>query len=244
MFHPLSGRHLSAGGGVERSSRVFWDLYARVYDGLRGTVAYQRLLARAVGALPDAAATLLDAGCGTGNLLEAVAESRPGLELHGIDGSAAMLRRARQRVSSARLIQGDLDAPLPWPDAHFDAVTCINVLYAVAQPTRTVSELLRVLRPGGLLIASSPTTAPSMGAVVAEHADAVGWARTLPLGVRLSALLGLNLFILRRGRRARYHFLDPDQVRRLLGAEVVERAYADQNWFARVIKPHRAAGTA
>lgn len=209
----------------------FWDVYAGVYDGLREAIPYRRLVARTALAVPDTTDALLDAGCGTGNLLEAVSALRPSIALHGLDRSRAMLERARRRVPGATLIEGDLDRPLPWPDARFAAVTCINVLYAVENLEATLSELLRVIRPGGVLIASSPAASPSLGALVREHAEAAGWARTLPLLLRLAALLGLNLIILSRGHRRQYHFVAESRVRQLLEVDRVDAAYAGQNWF-------------
>jgi len=203
-----------------------------VYDGLRQAIPYRRLVARTAQAVPDTTDALLDAGCGTGNLLQAVGALRPSIALHGVDRSRAMLARARRRVPGASLIEGDLDRPLPWPDASFGAVTCINVLYAVTNLEATLAELLRVIRPGGVLIASSPAASPRLAALVREHAQAAGWARTLPLLLRLTALLSLNLVILSRGRRRQYHFVGEARARQLLGVDRVDAAYAGQNWFA------------
>jgi hypothetical protein len=47
---------------------------------------------------------------------------------------------------------------------------------------------------------------------------------------------------LNRGRRGRYHFLAAPRVRQLLGAETVDSAYAEQNWFACVRKVAAGAG--
>ena len=231
----FSGKRIPP-AAVVSSGRSFWSLYARVYDGLRKVVPYQRLVEHAVAGVPATARSLLDAGCGTGNLLEAARAERPSLALHGIDRSSAMLDRARRRVPGATFVEGDLDVALPWPDATFDAVVCINVLYAVTDVERTVSELFRVLRPGGILIASGPGSTAKLGPLVLEHARVTGWARTLPLLGRLAALTGLNLYILFRGYRGKYHFLDAERVRRLLRADTVETAYAAQNWFVRLQK--------
>lgn len=214
----------------------FWDCYARCYDGLLQTIPYQRLLARTLSHIPSNAVRLLDAGCGTGNLLSAVHRELPNVQLSGIDFSGQMLRRARQKLPHASLTQGDLNAPLPYPDGSFDVVTCVNVVYAVAEPEKTLAELRRVLAPGGTLIVSSPVAKPRLRAFIAEHAREVGWWRTVPMLCRLGLLILFNLLIVRRGQQQIYHFLDFDKVRELLKTRQVEVAYANQNWFASVTK--------
>jgi ubiquinone/menaquinone biosynthesis C-methylase UbiE len=223
-----------------RAESFFWDCYARCYDGLQATIPYQRLVQRAVACVPSDARTLLDAGCGTGNLLQAIQRRHPALALHGLDFSEAMLHRVGNKVRGAVLTTGNLNEVLPYPTASFDVVTCINVLYAVAQPEYTVAELRRELKPGGTLIISSPSAQPRMSSFIREQAAAAGWWRTLPLIVRLSALLPFNALIFRRGHAARYHFMDFRAAARLLACETVSPAYAGLNWFACVTK--RAPG--
>ena len=73
-----------------------------------------------------------------------------------MDYSAAMLSRARAKLATIKLTRGDLNCPIAYPDNTFDVVTCINVLYAVANIHETLQELRRVLKRGGALIVSSP----------------------------------------------------------------------------------------
>ena len=223
---------------MKSSKSLFWDLYARCYDGLLDTIPYQRLLHKTLGRIPATTGALLDAGCGTGNLLAAVLRDRPDLRasLTGIDFSPEMLRHAQSKLPQARLHQANLDEPLPFADAAFDTITCINVLYAVPCPERTLAELKRVLKPNGTLIVSSPQAKPRISAFVCEHASEVGWIRTLPMLARLSVLVLFNILILRRGSGGVYHFLTPPAARRLLATDAVESAYSNQNWFATLTK--------
>lgn len=217
---------------TRRAESCFWDCYARCYDGLQATIPYRRLVERAVACVPPHAGTLLDAGCGTGNLLHAIHRRHPALALHGLDFSAAMLRRAKTKLTNAVLTAGNLNEALPYPTGFFDVVTCINALYAVARPESTVAELRRVLKPGGALIVSSPCAQPRMMSFIRAQAAETGWWRTMPLLVRLSALLPFNVLIFRRGHSAQYHFLDFRAAGRLLACETVSPAYAGLNWFA------------
>lgn len=50
----------------------------------------------------------------------------------------------------------DINEPLPYPDASFDAVLLLNALYIATEPRALLAEILRILRPGGRLILSTP----------------------------------------------------------------------------------------
>ena len=96
---------------------------------------------------------ILDAGCGTGPLSEALRDQ--GALVTGIDSSAGMLQLARQRLGAdADLHLADLGSPLPFPDGAFDDVIASLVLHYLRDWTAPLAELRRVLRPGGRLIAS------------------------------------------------------------------------------------------
>jgi len=93
-------------------------------------------------------ARLLDVGCGTAWLADHFAN------YSGIDASPAAVERATAQGRNVR--QGDVDAPLPFPDATFDAVVAKDLLEHVADPVSVVLEVRRVLRPRGRVFASSP----------------------------------------------------------------------------------------
>jgi SAM-dependent methyltransferase len=130
-------------------SPVNYDRIAPAYDQryainpLAGVAAALASLARERGA-----ERLLEVGCGTGRWL---AELGPGARrVYGLDRSPGMLRQARERNASFHLICGRAGR-LPFTDAAFDLVFCVNALHHFDHPRDFISEARRVLRPGGAL---------------------------------------------------------------------------------------------
>ncbi|MBJ7329689.1 MAG: class I SAM-dependent methyltransferase [Solirubrobacteraceae bacterium] len=96
----------------------------------------------------DPATRLLDLGCGSGWIADHFSDYT------GIDGSEEMVAAAAERGRPVRL--GDVTQPLDFPDASFDGVILKDLLEHVPDPVAVVLEAKRVLRPGGLVFASSP----------------------------------------------------------------------------------------
>jgi len=103
-----------------------------------------------VDALPDNA-DVLDAACGTARHGAYAAER--GHKVTGVDRSADMLTRAREKLPDATFLKGDLES-LPVPDGAFDAVLCGLALAHLPDLGPVFAEFSRVLRPGGRLIIS------------------------------------------------------------------------------------------
>jgi len=101
---------------------------------------------------PDAA--LLDIGCLEGTLTRLYAEKVGTRAVHGID--VALAEKARQK--GINVVEFDLNsaAPLPYPDARFDVVLCIETLEHIYPTDHLVEEIHRVLKPGGIAIVDVP----------------------------------------------------------------------------------------
>lgn len=132
--------------------RRYWDKASGPYD--RQMQFFERVL------LGDSRSWVC--GQATGRTLEVAVGTGlnlplypAGVELTGIDFSPAMLAVARTR---ARQLDGAVDLQeanahaLPFPDAFFDTVVCTFSLCAIPDEQRAVAEMIRVLRPGGLLL--------------------------------------------------------------------------------------------
>ncbi len=96
--------------------------------------------------------TLVDFGCGTGYALEQLA-GFPRLELVGIDLAKGMLEQARDRVGPIQLIMGDLEQT-ELADNSVD-IAFSNAAIQWCDATTAFMEMARVLKPGGLLLAST-----------------------------------------------------------------------------------------
>jgi trans-aconitate 2-methyltransferase len=125
-----------------------WD--AHTYD--RSSEPQQawaaEVLARLAGVAPDA--TVLDVGCGTGRVTEALLALVPAGRVLAIDASAEMVELARRRLGDRaqvwceNAVELDLDEPV-------DAIVSTAALHWVPDHDRLYRRLARALRPGGML---------------------------------------------------------------------------------------------
>jgi len=96
---------------------------------------------------------VLDLGCAGGFMAEALAER--GAHVTGIDPASDAIDAARDHARAGKLrIAYDVGVgeALPYDEASFDAVVCVDVLEHVADLNRVLSEVARTMRPGGLLL--------------------------------------------------------------------------------------------
>jgi ubiquinone/menaquinone biosynthesis C-methylase UbiE len=107
---------------------------------------------RQAGQFDERCKRALDIGCGTGHHVQWLRAR--GYDVVGVDGSADMLRRARENNPGVRFEQCDVES-LPLPDGAFDLILCIEVLRYLPSPHGALAEMARVLRPGGLVLTTA-----------------------------------------------------------------------------------------
>ena len=139
-----------------RELKEAYDLWAGKYDEHVTAFGYQ-IPAVAAGlfgkyVMPETT-PILDAGAGTG-LMGAVLDALGYRGQVGVDISAGMLKKARERNIYTDLHQMILGEKLDFPSDHFGACQAIGVFTAGHAPASAFDELVRVLRPGGYIFFS------------------------------------------------------------------------------------------
>jgi len=94
---------------------------------------------------------VLDLGCRSGALTRHFLE---GNEVVGLDVDRAALAKAE--TLGIQAVEANVEEPLPFPDASFDAVVAGELLEHLQFPEALVAEIRRVLRPGGVIVGSVP----------------------------------------------------------------------------------------
>ena len=142
-------------------NRGFWESWAKRYDRFMASdrKIYGKLAGRMKHTL-NRTMTVLELACGTGLLSVQLAGSVKLLE--ATDFSAEMIKQAKLKPRSSRLNFSVQDATnLPYAAETFDAVIISNALHIMPHPEKALSEIRRVLKREGLLIAPTFTAAGS-----------------------------------------------------------------------------------
>ncbi len=159
------GKHGGALGAVYDAKRPeevaeLYDGWAETYDSEMATAGYRHpticlaLLARH---LPAGATPLLDAGAGTGLIGEWLGiMGYPRVE--GLDISAGMLAVAARKGAYAALHRLALGGPLPFSDASFAGIVSAGVFTSGHVGIEGLDELIRVLKPGGVMVLTVKNT--------------------------------------------------------------------------------------
>jgi ubiquinone/menaquinone biosynthesis C-methylase UbiE len=189
-------------------NRAYYDEFSRSYDERRGR-GYHKLiddqaaeLVRRVGAGKE----VLEVGCGTGLILERIAQFASRAE--GVDLSPGMVDHARTRGLNVRVADA---TALPYEDESFDVACSFKVLAHVPKLDEALREMLRVVRPGGHIVfdiynrrslryaakrlfGPKPTSQRfTEDAILTRFVTPEEFERALPAGTRLVSRAGIRV---------------------------------------------------
>lgn len=154
----IDARHISQARTRERSTEVCGEdavVYARLARQHRWWT--DRPFVREALSLGVRSGCALDVGCGPGYVAVYLARYAPELKVWALDISPDMLDMTAQNAADAGLSERIVPTPgdmcrLPFPDQRFDLVISQYALHHLANPRIAISEMLRVLKPGGSLL--------------------------------------------------------------------------------------------
>ncbi|WP_199856502.1 class I SAM-dependent methyltransferase [Nocardia suismassiliense] len=132
-----------------------YDNEATHYDRTRGGVPRAAAAAAALSSMLPPRSLVLDLAVGTG--IVAIELAVLGHHVVGIDLSGGMLRHAARRLPG-RVARADATA-LPLPDGSIDTVTAVWLLHLLTDAEPVLTEVARVLRPGGLFLTTADKVA-------------------------------------------------------------------------------------
>lgn len=135
---------------------LFYERFADEFDSAMIRYEVEKRLRlvfdEGLGDLDLHSSSLLDAGCGTG--LFSAEAARRGAQVTSLDVGERLLERVAQKCESERVV-GDV-AALPFVDESFDIVLSTEVIEHLSEPVRGIRELVRVVKPGGRLVITTP----------------------------------------------------------------------------------------
>lgn len=164
---------------------------------------------------------LLDVGFGAGSMLDAAA--RAGWDVHGVEVSGRAVEDVTRRHSNVR--KATL-AEARYPDAHFDVVLASELLEHLEDPAGFAREVMRILRPKGLLWATTPHARG-----IAARVLKMEWSVISPADhLQLFSIRGVRMLMARAGFRRTHidtHGADPTEIARALRQKIQPRKAAE-----------------
>ena len=131
--------------------KTFWDRTAKSYDHFmkKDHKAYKQMYSLIYPVVRHK--QVLELATGTGLIAKHIVRSADHIE--ATDASQEMIEQAKQGVKSTKLYFSVQDMfHLPYADQSFDVVIVVNALHIVPEPEKALSEIRRVLKPGGTFL--------------------------------------------------------------------------------------------
>ena len=138
--------------------KTFWNRIAKIYDHFmkKDHKAYKQMYSLIYPVVRHK--QVLELATGTGLIAKHIVRSADHIE--ATDASQEMIEQAKQGVKSTKLYFSVQDMfQLPYADQSFDVVIVVNALHIVPEPEKALSEIRRVLKDDGVLVAPTFTHA-------------------------------------------------------------------------------------
>ena len=145
----------------ERAKKHSRKMFTRIASQYESTMAGRHSERMKMAALRcvdhDVRGSALDVGCGPGLLLSTLAARYPQLHLAGLDIAPEMIKVAQGRLGDRADIRLGESESLPWRDASFNYIFCVDSFHHYPNGKKVLREFRRVLTPTGRLLLADPT---------------------------------------------------------------------------------------
>lgn len=222
-----------------------WWCYGYCYDGLMHFKPYTRLTASVIGLSTQTVSkpkTILELGCGTGNVLAALRTKYPDATITGVDNSSSMLSIAKKKTPQVTLIKSDIVKFLQTNKNQYDLIVMQNSLYAVNNRELFWKPLHGALSANGAVVITN-SDKPGSKTIVQEHLRYGKWYNLLHPKLILVGVI--DSFISQLSLAGAFSFLSAQQIKdetnEYFSMSEPKRGYGDVNILF-YLKPHTRGG--
>lgn len=190
----------------DKEKMFFYESFAESFDSKMNMYDTQKRLEVVYNELLDEdikGKKLLDAGCGTGWFSKWACDRKA--IVTSMDLGEKLLAQVAKKCDSHRIVGSILD--MPFADNTFDVIVSSEVIEHVPEPTQAMRELFRVLKPGGILILTTPNSIWYFSVYIANKLKLrpyqglenwTGWfemkKKLKAIGFEIQKMIGIHLF--------------------------------------------------
>lgn len=214
-----------------------WNVYAVFYDGLLDFIPYQQLIKNVVATTKSvfdpSSQTVVELGCGTGNVLKALHDESSDLTYIGVDNSPTMLRIARQKCPWATLLQKDIAEYFKSLEkASVDIIVMQNSLYTLSDNDRVLlwQQMHEVLKDTGSVVITNSDKSGS-SSLIADHCKQAPLYKWIT--PRLLIIGAIDALISQLSKDGVFHFVPEQQIKEevkdLFFMNKTKRVYGNMN---------------
>jgi len=227
---------------ADQVNKILWNVYGNVYDGLLQFYPYvtlQNKVAEVTQVEKDM--HVLDLGCGSGNQSMLLYENCH--KITAVDNATSMLKQFKKKIKKNSIQNIDIHQSdslefMKNNQETFDRIVLVNVLYTVEKRKELIVELLRSLKPNGVLVITNSDTGGN-NSLIQEHARERGYLSLLR--PKLIAIFIIDSLISELAKTGHFSFVPEEQIKAEFEQQnatysFVSRCYGDMNILFTVTK--------